>query len=61
MPTYRVMWEIDIETEFDSPREAADKALAIQRDPNSTATIFEVFDPETGDVTQYDLSEEEGD
>jgi hypothetical protein len=37
---YRVKWEIDIEA--DSLRQAAVKALEIQRDPNSTATVFEV-------------------
>ena len=40
MPDYRVRWEIDIVA--DNPREAAEKALAIQRDPKSTATFFEV-------------------
>ena len=37
---YRVRWEIDIEA--DSPRQAAVKALEIQRDRNSMATVFEV-------------------
>ena len=37
---YRVKWEIDIEA--DSPRQAAVKALEIQRDRNSMATVFEV-------------------
>lgn len=37
---YRVKWEIDIEA--DSPRQAAVKALKIQRDRNSIATVFEV-------------------
>lgn len=55
MPTYHVRWEIDIETEFDSPLEAARQAQAIQRDPDSIATVFEVTDPETGEKTVYDL------
>jgi hypothetical protein len=38
--TYRVVWEIDIEAE--SHREAAEEALAIQRDPQSIATVFSV-------------------
>lgn len=37
---YEVKWEIDIDA--DSPEEAAQKALEIQRDPNSIATHFEV-------------------
>jgi hypothetical protein len=40
MPVYRVKWEID--TEADSPIEAAEKALRIQRDPDSIATVFQV-------------------
>ena len=37
---YRVIWEIDIEA--DSPTKAAQKALEIQRDPQSIATVFTV-------------------
>ena len=40
MTSYSVTWEIDIEA--DSHEEAAAKALAIHRDPDSTATIFYV-------------------
>lgn len=40
MPTYLVTWIIDIEA--DTPRDAAQKALEIQRDPESIATVFEV-------------------
>lgn len=40
MATYHVMWEIDIEA--DDAGAAAQQALEIQRDPNSTATVFEV-------------------
>lgn len=38
--SYRVTWEIDIDAA--SPREAAEKALHIQRDPDSIATVFTV-------------------
>jgi hypothetical protein len=41
---YRVVWEIDIEA--DSPLAAAKEALAIQRDPQSIATVFLVNDEE---------------
>lgn len=37
---YRVTWEIDIEA--GSPQQAAKQALAIQRDPQSTATMFKI-------------------
>ncbi|MBT7067490.1 MAG: hypothetical protein HN919_14405, partial [Verrucomicrobia bacterium] len=36
------MWEIDLDAE--SPREAAMRALAIMRRPDSTATVFTVID-----------------
>jgi|GEM_PF-6735055 len=38
---YKVTWEIELEAS--SYAEAAAKALEIQRDPNSTATVFGVF------------------
>ncbi|MFE6186469.1 hypothetical protein ACFQ6U_18800 [Streptomyces sp. NPDC056465] len=41
MNSYRVTWEIDLEA--DDPEEAAHKALSIQRDPDSTATVFGVY------------------
>lgn len=40
MTHFRVFWEIDIYT--DTSREAAEKALKIQKDPESTAKIFTV-------------------
>jgi len=42
MMNYRVLWEIDIDA--DSPREAAEGALQIQRRPDSIATVFTVRD-----------------
>lgn len=50
MTRYLVTWEIDIEA--DSPREAAEAALHIQRDPDSIATVFKV------DGQQIDLEYE---
>lgn len=44
MNEYRVSWHIDVDAE--SPTEAAKVALQIQRDPESSATIFEVSGPE---------------
>jgi hypothetical protein len=40
---YRVIWMIDIDAK--SPHEAAAEALKIQRDPQSTATSFDVLIP----------------
>lgn len=41
---YTVRWEIEIDAE--TPEEAAREALKIQRDPESTATVFDV-EPES--------------
>ena len=43
---YHVVWEIDVDAT--SYRQAAKKALEIQRDPNSTATVFDVYRTDTG-------------
>lgn len=57
MPTYFVTWEIEIDA--DSPREAAQKALTIQRNPESAAVVFGVMEHDTGDdMEQIDLMEE---
>ena len=52
---YRVTWEIDIDAESDE--EAARQALEIQRDRESIATCFVVWDPD-GDHRVVDLGEE---
>lgn len=51
---YRVIWEIDIVAS--SPIEAAKQALEIQRNPESLATVFAIFD-EDGDFHRVDLLE----
>lgn len=53
---YRVLWEIDIDA--GTPVEAARKALAIQRDPESIATVFDVID-KRGKRVRVDLSKQE--
>jgi len=53
-----VTWEIEVDTE--TPREAAEKALAIMRRPDSTATVFDVTD-QTGETHHVDLMEDEPD
>ena len=57
MTDYLVEWIIDIDA--GNPREAAQVALSIQRDPGSTATIFELTDKITGKKTVIDLEEGE--
>lgn len=53
---YRVTWEIDIDA--CSPREAAERARAVQLRERSVATVFIVTD---GDRQFYvDLNPEEG-
>jgi hypothetical protein len=50
-PSYRVTWEVDIDDP--SPYAAAAKALAMQRDPRSIATVFQVSGPEG--ISQIDV------
>ena len=54
--TYRVRWEIDLDA--DSPSEAAELALSIMLDSESTATVFDVTD-EAGETTRVDLEDTE--
>ncbi len=53
---YHVIWEIDLDAT--TPKEAAERALEIHRDPDSTATVFNVCD-EYGNLTEVDLLDEE--
>ena len=50
--TKRVKWEVDVEA--DTPEDASRQALAIQRKPDSTATVFDVTD-ESGKTVRVDL------
>ena len=53
---YYVTWDIDVDTDVaTTPRKAAEEAQKIQRDPHSTATIFNVVDNYTGERTIVDL------
>ena len=54
MTEYMVVWEVQVEAE--SPEAAARTAIAMQRNPESTATVFEVF-PQVGSATTIDLDE----
>lgn len=49
---YHVEWHINISA--DTPQEAAQKALDIQRNPKSWATVFDIIN-EHGEVTEIDL------
>jgi len=51
---YGVMWEIDVE-DADSPEEAAERALCIMQDRDSTATVFAVTDLTTNEQHLVDL------
>jgi len=55
MTQYRVVWEIDIDAE--TPDDAAEAALLVQRDPDSIATFFTVEDLETGERASIDLND----
>ena len=58
MPTkYVVVWTIDLEAE--TSRQAAAKALAIHRNPDSIATVFDVYDQDRGGKVMIDLTPEE--
>jgi hypothetical protein len=60
MTEYLVNWSIDIEA--DSPEQAAQKALAIQRnnDPANLATVFKVSPVGSDETIEIDLSEVDG-
>ncbi len=52
MPTYRVIWRVDIEAE--SAVAAAERALEVQRDPKFSAPLYEVIEqPGTGERIDY--------
>lgn len=55
---YRVSWSIDLEAA--SANDAAQQALAIQRNPESIATVFEVFDDEGTHIARIDLQPDHG-
>jgi hypothetical protein len=54
---FRVIWEIDIDA--DSPMEAAHEARAVQLRPDTTATVFNVWE-HAGLMHSVDLAEQTG-
>lgn len=57
MKHYVVTWEVDIYAE--TPRQAAEQALAIHRDPESMATVFDVWTDDEDGTHRIDLLEPE--
>lgn len=55
MPEYTVQWTLHVDAAY--PKAAAQVALTIQRDPESTATVFLVEDPATGQRWNIDLDD----
>ena len=53
MTEYLVTWSINIDAE--SEQDAAEQALAIQRDPASTAIVFEVQETDYDDVDRHPI------
>ncbi len=52
---YKVTWTIQLDA--DDPRQAAVLAKQIMMDPDSSATVYEVENEETGEKTEVDLIE----
>jgi hypothetical protein len=52
---FRVIWEIDIEAE--NPTAAAQEARALQLKVNSSATVFDIWEPAAGKMHRIDLAE----
>jgi putative heme degradation protein len=60
MPNYLVEWHVNVSAA--TPREAAQQALDIQRDPESWATVFQVTEHDTfTDPVEIDLLDDQGD
>jgi len=54
MPSFRIVWEVDVDA--DTPLEAAREAFSMMTDPESTAVVFSVTDP-NGDTVTIDLDD----
>ncbi len=54
---YHVMWKVVIEDDsVMTPAEAAEAALAIQRDPGTITGTYTVLAPQTGQAWEIDLA-----
>lgn len=56
MPHYVVTWKMDFEA--DTPREAAEMALAVHRKDDSIANVFSVLERGSKHAVLVDLDEE---
>jgi hypothetical protein len=56
MNRYYVSWHIDIEAK--TPRAAAERALKIQRDPDSWSSVFEVRQDGDEATVEVDLNDD---
>lgn len=54
MPEYYIEWRIELDA--DNPTEAARRALEIQRNPESIATVFHVSEADNGEEEVIDLT-----
>ena len=52
---FKIVWEIEIEAE--TFEEAAMEALRIQRDTESTATVFQVTNTDTEETDEIDVQD----
>jgi hypothetical protein len=61
MPSFHVVWEVDVEA--DTPLEAAREASSMMTDPESTAVVFSVTGPDaaadTVTIDFHDLDQPE--
>ena len=51
---FRVIWEIDIDA--DNPTSAAQEARALQLKMNTSATVFDIWEPAAGKMHRIDLT-----
>ena len=56
----QVTWSIDVWVDDGDPVAAARAALEVQRDPESTALVFDVVDEETDHKSLVDLQQDKG-
>lgn len=51
---FRVIWEIDIDA--DDPKAAAQEARAVQLKTNTSATVFDIWEPAAGKMHRIDVA-----
>ena len=51
---FRVIWEIDVDA--DNPAAAAQEARALQLKMNTSATIFDIWEPAAGEMHRIDVA-----